>query len=357
MSKIKLEELSQKTLVDLFKVYSENTTTVDSLWFRSVAKRFGTETAEEMSRKIRERYGVTDAIRLKRMLGLPEEGGIPALVKALNFHIWIPAMEYEFPEVTEKKAVFNITDCFIRKETIKDNGPEFRCEQACEVQYVNFAKTIDPRIEARCLLCRPEKSPEDMWCSWEFLLNGEPGEKIDGKAKIDYFDLSVETLSKLIRLYSKSVITIDGLWFINLEEKYNIDLAIELDVQVWEDYGTVEAKRLMKALNIAEGGGIPALVKALNFQIWVPDMECEFQEVTDKKVVFNITDCTPQKLRLRDNRGEFACKPVGVALFNKFAEGIDPRLSMRCLVCPPDKHPDDLWCSWEFRLEDFKVIG
>jgi hypothetical protein len=162
---------------------------------------------------------------------------------------------------------------------------------------------------------------------------------------------------KLIKLYSKSVITVDGLWFINLEEKYGLDLAIELDIQVWEEYGTIEARRLMTILNIAEGGGIPALVKALNFQIWVPDMDYEFQEITKNKAIFNITDCTPQKLRLRDNREEFACKPVGVGLFKKFAHRIDPRLSMNCLVCPPDEHPDDLWCSWEFSLEDSKSLN
>ena len=173
-------------------------------------------------------------------------------------------------------------------------------------------------------------------------------------AKIDLMRLSKKTLVELLKTYSKNSLTIDGLWFINVEEKFGLDTAIEIDTRVWERYGVTEAQRLKKVLNIAEGGGIPALVKALNFQIWVPGMDYEFQEVTEKRTVFNVTDCTPQKARIRDKRGEFPCKPVGVALFKSFADTIDPRLKMRCLLCPPDSHPEDVWCSWEFRLEEEK---
>ena len=170
-------------------------------------------------------------------------------------------------------------------------------------------------------------------------------------AKIDLMGLPKKTLVDLLKTYSKNSMTVDGLWFVNVEEKFGLDMAIEIDTRVWERYGATEAKRIKKVLDITEEG-IPALVKALNFQIWVPGMEYEFPEVTEKSVVFNVTDCTPQKARIRDKRGEFPCKPVGVALFKKFAETIDPRLKMKCLVCPPDQHPEDVWCSWKFQLEE-----
>ena len=170
-------------------------------------------------------------------------------------------------------------------------------------------------------------------------------------AKIDLMGLPKKTLVDLLKTYSKNSMTVDGLWFVNVEEKFGLDMAIEIDTRVWERYGATEAKRIKKVLDITEEG-IPALVKALNFQIWLPGMDYEFPEVTEKSAVFNVTDCTPQKARIRDKRGEFPCKPVGVALFKKFAETIDPRLNMKCLACPPDQHPEDVWCSWEFRLEE-----
>ncbi|WP_369730633.1 DUF6125 family protein [Anaeromyxobacter sp. Fw109-5] len=33
-----------------------------------------------------------------------------------------------------------------------------------------------------------------------------------------------------------------------------------------------------------------------------------------------------------------------------FARTVDPRIRTRCLACPPDDHPDELWCAWEFTI-------
>lgn len=171
--------------------------------------------------------------------------------------------------------------------------------------------------------------------------------------KVDLLDLPKETLAKIIGMYGGNSLTVDGLWFTKVEEEFGLDKAIEIDTKVWGEYGTIEAKRIMKTLGIKEKS-IPALVKALNFQVWVraTGMEYEFQQVGKDKVVFNVTDCRPQKARIRKGLGEFPCKPVGIALFEEFARVIDHRFKLRCLVCPPDPHPQDLWCSWEFTLEE-----
>lgn len=44
---------------------------------------------------------------------------------------------------------------------------------------------------------------------------------------------------------------------------------------------------------------------------------------------------------------------AGYALgeFSGFAKEIDERVEVRCVMAPPDPHPDDLWCQWEFRLK------
>ncbi|MFH1624111.1 MAG: DUF6125 family protein [Pseudomonadota bacterium] len=211
MAKIDWMELPKKTLVDLLKTYSKNALTIDGLWFVNTEEKFGLDTAVEIDTKVWEKYGVTEAWRLKKTLNISEGGGIPALAEALNFQIWIPGMEYDFPEFTEKSVVFNVTDCTVQRARIRNNRPEFKCKPVGEALFEPFAKTIDPRIEMRCLVCPPDEHPEDVWCSWEFRLEGEPAEKVDGSPKIDYFDLSKERLIELLRLYSKNIITIDGL--------------------------------------------------------------------------------------------------------------------------------------------------
>lgn len=173
----------------------------------------------------------------------------------------------------------------------------------------------------------------------------------DSAMKIDLMGLSKETLVDIIEMYSKNLLTVDGLWFLGCEKRYGVEKAIEIDTEAWGAYGTVEARRIKEVLKI-EGNGIPDLAKALNLQIWVPCMEFEFSDISEKKIVFTITDCRPQKARIKKGIGEFACKPVGIALFEAFAREINPNMTCKCLVCPPGEHPEDVWCSWCFEIPD-----
>ncbi|HBQ28633.1 hypothetical protein HX99_02790 [Peptococcaceae bacterium SCADC1_2_3] len=165
-------------------------------------------------------------------------------------------------------------------------------------------------------------------------------------------ELSREKMLEIMRMFASNTMTIDGLYFIYLEEKYGLEEATRIDTEVWRQFGPIEAKRIKKTLAI-NGDDLEALAKILNFQTWVQAIgfEYEIQEVNREKVIFNVTNCRPQRARVKNNRGEFNCKPVGIAYFGEFAKAINPRIKMKCLLCPPDKHPDNLWCSWEFSLD------
>lgn len=171
--------------------------------------------------------------------------------------------------------------------------------------------------------------------------------------KVDLSDLPKETLIDIVEMYGGNLLTIDGLWFTEVEREFELDTAVDIDTEVWKKYASTEARRIREALEISEGG-VQALVRALNFMTWVRaiGMEYEFQEVNGSKVVFNVTECRPQTARMKRDLEEFPCKPVGIAIFEKFAKIIDSEFNVRCLVCPPDSHPPDLWCSWEFTLEE-----
>gem|GEM_PF-4968871 len=32
------------------------------------------------------------------------------------------------------------------------------------------------------------------------------------------------------------------------------------------------------------------------------------------------------------------------------AETLNPKAKVNCLICPPDKHPENVWCRWEFTV-------
>jgi hypothetical protein len=161
-----------------------------------------------------------------------------------------------------------------------------------------------------------------------------------------------DTLVAMLKFFGRDVLTIDGLWFRGVEERFGLEKALEIDCEVWERFGTTEARRIKRELNITESG-IPALVKALQFQsvVLASNMAFEIPQFTEDKVIFNITECGPQRARIREGVGEFPCKAVGMVYWGEFAKVINPRLKLKCLVCPPDEHPDNLWCGWEFKLE------
>jgi hypothetical protein len=154
--------------------------------------------------------------------------------------------------------------------------------------------------------------------------------------------LSKDELIDLLEDAAKNWLAHDGLWFLAVEEKFDMETAIELDRRAWERFTVVEARRIMRRLGIEPGGGIPALKKALQ----------ETLEVDERTVILRMNECRVQATRQRKGLPDFPCKPVGLVEYTNFALTIDPRFRTRCIACPPDPHPEAYWCAWEFTLED-----
>lgn len=155
-------------------------------------------------------------------------------------------------------------------------------------------------------------------------------------AKVDHSSISTE---KLVELCSRSAYTLDGLWFTLVEEKFGRDTALEIDVEVWRRLCLIQAKRIRKYFPGDEGSSLRNLIRVIELDPIMAIFKAEVVKLTDKHAVLRFTDCPPQKARIRDGRGEFPCKPVGVAFLSSYAEVIDPNIKVRCLTCPPDAHP------------------
>ncbi len=151
---------------------------------------------------------------------------------------------------------------------------------------------------------------------------------------------------------AKNWLAHDGLWFQAVEQAHGMDAAIKADAEAWRRFTVIEARRIMERQGIAPGGGIPALVKALGFRLYAYLNVQDCVEQTDRRVVFRMRDCRVQSARKRKGLPDFPCKPVGLVEYEGFARTIDPRIRTRCLCCPPDQHPDDVWCAWEFRMAE-----
>jgi hypothetical protein len=165
-------------------------------------------------------------------------------------------------------------------------------------------------------------------------------------------ELSKEELIRIIIDDAKNWLAHDGLWFQAVEAKHGMEEAIEADRAAWEKFTVIEAKRIMARLGIEPGGGIPALIECLKHRLYARLNLQECLEISENRVVFRMVDCRVQSARKRRGLPDFPCKSVGIVEYSEFARTIDPRIKTNCLACPPDAHPDEFWCAWEFVLVD-----
>jgi len=163
--------------------------------------------------------------------------------------------------------------------------------------------------------------------------------------------LDKETLVRLLMDDAKNWLAHDGLWFQAVEAVHGMDAAIAADRAAWERFTVVEAGRIMQRLGLEPGGGIPALCECLSHRLYARLNTQQVVEQSETRALFVMRDCRVQAARKRKGLPDFPCKSVGLVEYAEFARAVDPRITTRCVSCPPDAHPDDRYCAWEFTLE------
>jgi len=148
-------------------------------------------------------------------------------------------------------------------------------------------------------------------------------------------------------MHIRNMWTIDGLYYLGIEEKYGTEPATEIDRKVWELMGKIEARRIKDFFGIT-GSDIPSMMKALSYSSWALDLEDKEIIVEEKKAIIKNIKCRVQNTRIQKGLGEFGCKPVRFSFLKAFAKEFNSEIIVSCKVCPPDKHSDNLWCEWEF---------
>jgi len=166
-------------------------------------------------------------------------------------------------------------------------------------------------------------------------------------------DLSREDLLELTRVYAKNWLAHDGCWFLAAEQKYGMDIAIELDTESWRQFTVIEANRIIEFLQLGENPGLEGLKKALRFRLYATINEDEISFSEDNKTLeYRVKTCRVQAARRRKGLEDFPCKSVGMVEYANFAKTIDERFATRCISCPPGITNADYYCIWQFTLKE-----
>jgi hypothetical protein len=164
-------------------------------------------------------------------------------------------------------------------------------------------------------------------------------ETMPDRELLDFFFLQVRNLWR-----------VDGLYFLGIEKKFGTEAAAEIDTSVWETMAAIEARSLQKTFQSPESPTVPQIVDLLRKSSWALDQPFKTIEITDECAILMVKRCRTQETRLSKDLTEFPCKNVRHGYLKNFARTLNRKVKVNCIVCPPDKHPEDSWCKWEFTL-------
>jgi len=156
---------------------------------------------------------------------------------------------------------------------------------------------------------------------------------------LDFFFLQIRNLWR-----------VDGLYFLSIEKQFGTEAATNIDAGVWESMAATEARILKKMFKVGENPNVPTIMDLLHRSSWALDQPFKTIQVSNDRAILSIDRCRTQETRLSKGLCEFPCKKVRFGYLRNFAKTLNPKAEVNCLVCPPDKHPKDLWCKWEFTL-------
>jgi hypothetical protein len=155
-----------------------------------------------------------------------------------------------------------------------------------------------------------------------------------------------EYLDFLLRQYRLT----DAFWFLAVEDTFGTEAAVKLNQDIWTRMGGLVAKEIKETFQLEERG-VARVLEALSYFPWTVIVGYDMEESEDGATI-RVPHCPPQAARLRAGRDEFPCKSMHLGEFTSFAKEIDERVEVRCVMAPPDPHPEDLFCEWELRLNE-----
>ncbi len=156
------------------------------------------------------------------------------------------------------------------------------------------------------------------------------------------------THEEMERLRLGALTAVDGLWFLAVEEKLGFEIARELDLEVWKNYGLVLLRRLsrMKGLKIdpADPPDMASLNDILETLCRVDGTECSWEVLDEKRSVFRVHRCSWwENLKKAGREKAVPCEMIDNTIFAHWLEAVDPSIKLSITGSMPrgDDH-----CAW-----------
>ncbi len=154
---------------------------------------------------------------------------------------------------------------------------------------------------------------------------------------------------QLIQLIRSALTAIDGLWFLELENKVGFDEAFEIDVKVWKRYGPIIIKRIRKAFAITDSS-LESFLQILEILCDIDGTQFKIEKKSPGEAVLRVLYCPWWENLKRSNRENLVrCDIVDEVIFPEWAKAFNPQLEFLLTNSLP-KGQDA--CEWLIKLKD-----
>jgi len=164
-------------------------------------------------------------------------------------------------------------------------------------------------------------------------------------------DFSRDALVKLVKMYGRLFLAVDGFWYLSVKEKVNNDMALACDLWVWRKQCKYEMGRITKLLNI-QGKDVVSLFKALQLSPWMLNFQYEMKIEKSNFGILTVIQCPTLEALEKEGEGRenSLCRAVEPVMFKAYAECFNPQIEVNYLKLPPRKNRDEIACQWEFKM-------
>ena len=157
-----------------------------------------------------------------------------------------------------------------------------------------------------------------------------------------------EQLYEYIFMQIKNTWRVDGLYFLGIEKRHDMEEATEVDAECWRYMGKTEARELKKFLGI-ERPNPAQLLWMLRHTSWaVSHGVKDFGVEEDGSAYFSVVQCRTQLIRLDKGLDPHPCRLVREGYLEAFTAECNSGVKLETVSCPPDRSRDDVWCLWRF---------
>jgi len=166
--------------------------------------------------------------------------------------------------------------------------------------------------------------------------------------------LNIRTIKKdtLYTVMLQQMYSLNYVWLmyeVFIQQKAPEVFGSEEYYQLFEDYGSDEARRLVKALGFSREG-IKDLVRFLEYSHWAIFENIEIAELTANSFRMRTLDCSAQSAAKKWGVEYYDCRSGGLRIRSGFFKGINPKAKVQRIFTPPEAGPESthaiVSCEW-----------